>query len=131
MDLKRIDHIVLVVLDMEKSISFYSNILDMRVKKEGENIALRFGCCKINLHTADTKASPVAANPTYGSQDFCIIAQGNIQQIYRELQNKQAPFEPGLGIVSRTGALGAMKSIYLRDPDQNLVEISVYNNRHI
>ena len=74
-----------------------------------------------------TGARPVAAVPAYGSQDFCVRAEGSIQEIYKELQKKKAPLEPEMGIVKRIGALGEMQSVYLRDPDGNLVEICVYS----
>lgn len=126
MNLNRIDHLVLNVSNVQKSIDFYVNIMGMTLKQESENISLLFGNCKLNLHAIPATAFPVAKELVYGSQDFCIIADGNIQTIYQELQNKNAPLEPGLGIVQRTGALGSMQSIYLRDPDGNLIEISVY-----
>ena len=62
-----------------------------------------------------------------GSQDFCVRAEGSIQEIYKELQKKKAPLELEMGIVKRIGALGEMQSVYLRDPDGNLVEICVYS----
>ena len=127
MKLIGMDHIVLVVSDLQAAIEFYRDILDMRAEQRGVNTALLFGDCKIHLHEMQTGARPVAAVPAYGSQDFCVRAEGSIQEIYKELQKKKAPLEPEMGIVKRIGALGEMQSVYLRDPDGNLVEICVYS----
>ena len=76
------------------------------------------------IHRKKAEFLPAAGNVTYGSQDICLIAEGNIEEIKQEILDKGYPVE--IGPVKRTGALGAMNSIYLRDPDGNLIEIAVY-----
>jgi catechol 2,3-dioxygenase-like lactoylglutathione lyase family enzyme len=126
MNINRLDHIVITVSDVEASIRFYVDILGMELDRTNDRYAVKFSQQKINLHRSSTEFSPVAQNVTHGSGDFCLIADEDINEIYQELTNKNAPFEPGLGIVKRTGATGPINSVYLRDPDGNLVEISSY-----
>lgn len=126
MKIRRIDHLVITTADPEKCIRFYTEILDMELVEKDGRIALRFGDQKINIHRKKAEFLPAARNVVYGSQDLCLIAEGDIREIRREIENKGYPVE--LGIVQRTGALGSMDSIYLRDPDGNLVEVSVYRN---
>lgn len=126
MKIRRIDHLVITTADLEKCIRFYTEILDMELVEKDGRIALRFGDQKINIHRKKAEFLPAARNVVYGSQDLCFIAEGDIRDIRREIEKKGYPVE--LGIVQRTGALGSMDSIYLRDPDGNLVEVSVYRN---
>jgi extradiol dioxygenase family protein len=87
---------------------------------------VRYGDQKINFHVGGPAFLPAARHVCMGSADFCLIAAGDILSLFEELKAKNAPFEEPAGIVRRTGALGPIDSIYLRDPDGNLVEISVY-----
>lgn len=124
MKIKRIDHLVIPVSDIEASLQFYTSVLGMEVDSSNGRYAVRFGNQKINLHVGKAQFLPAAASPEFGSADLCLIAEGDIVSLYRELEEKGVTTE--LGIVPRTGAMGAIQSIYLRDPDGNLIEISVY-----
>ncbi len=96
----------------------------MELDNRNDRYAVRFGRNKINIHRKKAEFLPAAQNVTYGSQDICLIAEGKIEDIKAEIEAKGYPVE--LGIVKRTGAMGPIDSVYLRDPDGNLVEISVY-----
>lgn len=124
MEIKGIDHLVITASDPEASVKFYTEILGMQLEK-GNHLALKFGSQKINLHRKKAEFLPAAANPVYGSADLCLLVEGEIVAVYEELQEKLVRVEPG-GIVERTGARGKMRSIYLRDPDGNLIELSSY-----
>lgn len=123
MNIKSIDHIVISVTDIDKSLAFYRDILGMKAEVTGGRFAVKFGNQKINLHVGKAQFLPAAKNPTFGSADVCFLADGNIEQIQRELAQKGAKIEEGP--VGRQGACGTMQSLYLRDPDGNLIEISV------
>lgn len=125
MQIQNIDHIVLTVADIEKTIEFYTHILGFQVVTFGNNRkALTFGNQKINLHQKGREFEPKAEHPTAGSADLCFISTTDIHNVLEEL--KQKNIEIIEGIVDRTGALGKIKSVYFRDPDQNLIEISNY-----
>jgi catechol 2,3-dioxygenase-like lactoylglutathione lyase family enzyme len=124
-ELRRIDHVVLTVADMEATIDFYVRALGMRHVVTGERHALHFGDCKLNLHPEVNDLPPLkAAVPTLGSEDICLVADGTIDDVVSELRAAGVEIEEGP--VARDGALGPMTSLYFRDPDANLVEISVY-----
>jgi len=124
MKVERFDHIVVTTDNLEKCLHFYVEILEMELDHNNDRYAVKFGNQKINIHRKKAEFLPAAKNVTYGSQDICLIAGGDIEDIKAEIEEKGYPIE--LGIVDRTGACGPIKSIYLRDPDGNLVEISVY-----
>lgn len=125
--LKRIDHFVLTVADVEATCEFYERALGMRpVTFAGGRRALTFGEQKINLHQAGAELEPRAARPAPGSSDFCLIADGPMEEIVRHLD--AAGVELELAPSTRTGALGPITSVYFRDPDRNLVEVSVYGD---
>ncbi len=125
MKIERIDHIVLTVKDLNKTINFYTEILGMECITFGENRrALSFGNQKINLHEKGKEFEPKAKAPTCGSADICFITGTKIETVKSELEKKGVKIIEG--IVSRTGAIGKIRSIYLRDPDGNLIEISNY-----
>lgn len=119
-----LDHLVITTRDLKKCLDFYGKILDMQVEEKNGRYALRFGIQKINIHSKKAEFQPAAANVTYGSQDLCLIAVGSITEIYEEVKRKGYPVE--MLPCRRSGARGPMQSIYLRDPDGNLVEISSY-----
>jgi len=97
----------------------------MEVVKFGEGrTALKFGRQKVNLHAADNIPSLVADKPTPGSADLCFIAATPLAEVMAHLENCGVPIVAGPG--PRAGAIGAIQSVYLRDPDRNLVEISNY-----
>ena len=120
--IRALDHLVLTVADPEASVAFYER-LGMRREEFGEGrIALRFGVQKINLHQAGKPIQPHARRPTPGSADVCLLVEGTLDAAERELERAGVVFE--LGPVERTGATGPLRSLYLRDPDGNLVELS-------
>ena len=122
----RIDHLVLTVRDVEATCEFYSRVLGMRVVRFGGEgrTALHFGRTKINLHQAGREFEPKAAAPAPGSADFCLISTTPIEAVAAHL--RASGVEMILGPVPKEGASGALTSVYVRDPDGNLVEISTY-----
>lgn len=127
--LTRLDHLVLTVSDIDASIRFYTEILGMTVVTFGENRkALTFGQQKINLHEKGKEFEPKADKPTCGSADMCFITETPLATVKAELEQKGVRIE--MGIVARIGAIGSLQSIYLRDPDCNLIELSTYESCH-
>ena len=125
MKISNIDHLVLTVADIDKTIDFYTNILGFEVVTFGNNRkALTFGNQKINLHQKGKEFEPKAEHPTTGSADLCFISETDIDDVLEEL--KQKNIEIIEGVVERTGAIGKIKSVYFRDPDLNLIEVSNY-----
>lgn len=123
MELEAIDHVVLTVRDIPASVAFYSRVLGMREVVFGENRhALAFGRCKLNLHQAGREFEPKAARPAPGAVDLCLLAQTPIADIVRHLAAHDVAIEQGP--VERTGAQGPILSVYVRDPDGNLIELS-------
>ncbi len=122
----RLDHFVLTVASIERTCAFYEKIMGMEVETFGEGRkALRFGSQKINLHEVGREFEPKSQNPTAGSGDFCLITKMSIQQVEEHLKHCEVDIESGP--VARTGALGSITSVYFRDPDNNLVEVSTYD----
>nr|WP_295831059.1 VOC family protein [uncultured Azospirillum sp.] len=123
MRIARIDHFVLTVASIEATCAFYRDVLGMEVVTfAGGRRALSFGAQKINLHEVGREFEPKAARPTAGSGDFCLIADTPLEEVIAHLQTKGIAIEEGP--VSRTGATGPIRSVYFRDPDDNLVEIA-------
>jgi len=123
MKISHLDHLVLTVADIETTCKFYQSALNFEVIHFGENRkALQFGTQKINLHLAGKEFEPKAFRPTAGSADLCFIAETPLNEVIAHLQAQQ--IEIIEGPVQRTGAMGKILSIYFRDPDQNLIEIS-------
>ena len=122
----RLDHLVLTVRDIDKTCDFYSRVLGMEARAFGpdKRMALHFGRQKINLHRAGAEFDPKAANPSPGSADLCFIASVPLDTVIAQLRAAGVAIEEGP--VERTGALGGMRSVYFRDPDRNLIEVSVY-----
>jgi len=126
MRIDRLDHLVLTVADVGVTVEFYARVLGMLPLTFGTGRqALAFGCSKINLHQAGKEFEPKAANPTPGSADLCLITTDPLEQVVAELTAQGVPIEEGP--VRRTGATGPITSVYFRDPDQNLIEISTYD----
>ncbi len=122
MNINRIDHFVLTVRDIEATCRFYE-LLGMAVVEFGNGrIALRFGHQKINLHLAGHEFEPKAHTPTPGSADFCLITDTPLAKVITHLHACDIPIIQGP--IQRTGAAGSIQSIYLRDPDNNLIEIA-------
>jgi catechol 2,3-dioxygenase-like lactoylglutathione lyase family enzyme len=116
------DHLVLTVRDIDTTARFYEQ-LGMRREVFGSGrVALRFGRQKINLHHAGAEIEPHAGRPVPGSADVCLLIEDAVEDAARELA--QAGIQIELGPVDRTGAEGPIRSLYLRDPDGNLVELA-------
>lgn len=125
MRIDRLDHLVLTVADVEASCAFYERVLGMRALTFGEGRrALAFGRQKINLHPAGREYEPKAARPTPGSADLCFVTATPLAQVQAELAAAGVAIEEGP--VQRTGATGPIRSLYFRDPDANLIEVSNY-----
>src|SRR5882757_3487609 len=123
--ISRLDHLVLTVADIDRTRDFYQRVLGMTpvVFADGRH-ALEFGDSKINLHPAGHEIAPHAADPVAGSADLCLIAATPLPQVIDHLRALDVTIIEGP--VTRTGAWGEMSSVYLRDPDGNLIEISNY-----
>ena len=123
-----LDHLVLTVASIERTCDFYVRALGMAVETfgpntpEGRRKALRFGDQKINLHQAGREFEPKALRPTPGSADLCFIAATPLAEVVAHLERLGIAIEEGP--VDRTGATGPIRSVYLRDPDANLIEIA-------
>ena len=125
MNIDRLDHLVLTVADIERTCHFYQRVLGFEVASfRGGRKALAFGRQKINLHQLGHEFEPKALRPTAGSGDLCFIATTALEQVIEHLRVEGIAIEEGP--VERTGALGPIRSVYIRDPDRNLIEISNY-----
>lgn len=124
MRISHIDHLVITTAHLERSLEFYVGLLGMEHRSDNGHHNLYFPNGKISLHTVKGEFMPAASNPQYGSQDFCLIVDDDLATLKREIEDQG--FDIIEGIVTRHGSLGAMKSLYLRDPDGNLVELSSY-----
>jgi len=125
MKIDRLDHLVLTVADIEATCDFYSRILGMQMVTFDENRkALQFGRQKINLHQCGQEFEPKAAYPTPGSADLCFITTIPLEAVIAHLQSAGVTIIEGP--VQRTGTTGEMISVYFRDPDCNLIEVSNY-----
>jgi catechol 2,3-dioxygenase-like lactoylglutathione lyase family enzyme len=125
MRVDHLDHLVLTVKDTEASVSFYTRVLGMtEATFGGGRKALIFGSSKINLHQVGHEFEPKAALPTPGSADLCLIVDDDLDSVQAQLAAAGVPVE--VGPVEQTGAVGEMVSVYIRDPDHNLVELSNY-----
>ncbi|MFD9890479.1 VOC family protein [Amycolatopsis sp. NPDC059027] len=125
MRIDRLDHLVLTVADLQATIDFYTRALGMEVVTfRGGRKALTFGTSKINLHEAGHEFEPKAARPTPGSADLCFVAADPLDQVVTAFEEHGIAIEEGP--VERTGATGPILSVYVRDPDGNLIEISNY-----
>ncbi len=126
LQIDRLDHLVLTVADIEATCAWYGRVLGMEKVVFGAEgrTALVFGRQKINLHQVDRMFTPRAAVPTAGSGDFCLIAAVPLDEVIAHLAGEGVAIE--LGPVDKSGATGPIRSVYVRDPDANLIEISTY-----
>jgi catechol 2,3-dioxygenase-like lactoylglutathione lyase family enzyme len=125
MKIDRVDHFVLTVHDLDSTCEFYSRVFGMQVVTFGKDRkALQFGQQKLNLHAAGKEFEPKALNATPGSGDLCLITKTPLEEVIQHMKscNLEVLEEP----VRRTGAMGAIASIYVSDPDGNLIEVSNY-----
>lgn len=125
MKVDAIDHTVLTVHSIDETCAFYADVLGMTVIDfNGGRKALSFGSQKINLHQHGKEFEPKAAKPTPGSADLCFITEIPLTKVMAHLKNCKVEIEEGP--VQRSGAVGTISSIYFRDPDGNLLEVSNY-----
>jgi catechol 2,3-dioxygenase-like lactoylglutathione lyase family enzyme len=121
--IKTFDHIVITTGNLERCLDFYTRVLGMKVERYGQNrIALRFGDHKFNVHPPGFEAGIKARTPTPGSLDLCFLADRPLDEVIAHLEKEGIPIEEGPS--NRTGARFTLRSIYVRDPDENLIEIS-------
>jgi catechol 2,3-dioxygenase-like lactoylglutathione lyase family enzyme len=121
--IERIDHVVLTVADIETTCAFYRAVLGMEVISFGHGRkALRFGAQKINLHQKGREFEPKALAPTPGSADICFTTSTPLDEVMRNLAKHRVEIEEGP--IERDGARANLMSVYIRDPDGNLIEIS-------
>jgi catechol 2,3-dioxygenase-like lactoylglutathione lyase family enzyme len=118
-----IDHIVLTTANLEQCVDFYTRVLGMRLEKFGEGrLALKFGTHKINLHEVGHEFVPKATLTKPGTLDLCFLAEGPLDAVIQALRAHNVDIF--LGPVTRTGAQFTLRSVYVRDPDGNLIEIA-------
>ncbi|MBC7779084.1 MAG: VOC family protein [Proteobacteria bacterium] len=127
----RLDHLVLTTTDPERAIAFYTGVLGMQLERFGQSaalpggrIAFRFGAQKINLHVKGAEFVPRAHLPVPGALDLCLIAAVPLDEVIENFRTAGVPIVEGPS--PRTGATGRIRSVYVRDPDLNLIEISEY-----
>ena len=126
--ISHLDHLVLTVKNIDKTVEFYTNVLGMEKEIfKGTRVALKFGNQKINLHLLGSEFKPKAFNVKDGSADLCFIIETPLNEAKNHIESLGIEIEDG--IVSRTGAMGEIESIYLRDPDKNLIELSNYKSK--
>lgn len=123
--IERLDHLVLTVRDTAGTLRFYTDVLGMEEVRFGaDRLALHFGDQKINVHRAEEGASTIVAKrPTPGSADLCFLVKTPIEEVKARLE-AAGGVEIELGPVERVGAVGPILSVYFRDPDGNLIELS-------
>jgi len=125
MDLERIDHVVFTVRDIAVTCDFYARALGVDTLTFGDGRrALQIDRCKINLHQVGHEFEPKAAQPRPGTQDICLISASPLVDVIGHLHDAGVEIIEGPG--PRIGALGPMESVYLRDPDGNLIEVACY-----
>ena len=123
MKISHLDHLVLTITDIENTCNFYQTVLGFEVITfKSDRKALKFGYQKINLHQLGKEFEPKALQPTPGSADLCFISDTSISEVVAHLNQLNIQIEEGP--VERTGAMHPILSVYIRDPDQNLIEIS-------
>jgi catechol 2,3-dioxygenase-like lactoylglutathione lyase family enzyme len=123
MTVHALDHLVLTVRDIAATCHWYESVLGMSVVTFGAGrTALAFGTQKINLHEAGSELEPKAAHPTPGSADLCFLTEMPLTEVVAHLKTCGVPIIEGP--VARTGATGPLLSVYVRDPDANLLEIA-------
>lgn len=123
--IKSLDHLVLTVKDIAKTVEFYTTVLGMQKEIFKQNrVALKFGSQKINLHQLGAEFEPKAYNVKEGSADLCFITQTSVTNFKAYIESLGVKVIEGP--IKRTGAMGEINSIYVRDPDGNLIEIANY-----
>ncbi|CAK3518807.1 Glyoxalase domain-containing protein 5 [Vibrio crassostreae] len=125
LEISHLDHLVLTVKDLTVTVDFYQRVLGMKPIQFGEGrLALSFGSQKINLHQQGSEFEPKAQHVQAGSADLCFITNTPMAKAIEHIEAQGVTIEEGP--VQRTGATGKIVSVYVRDPDGNLIEISNY-----
>ena len=125
MEISQLDHLVLTVSDLQVTVDFYQRVLGMKPIEFGEGrLALSFGTQKINLHLRGSEFEPKARHVQVGSADLCFVTNTPMAEVVEHIQSQGVVIEEGP--VPRTGAIGTIVSVYIRDPDGNLIELSNY-----
>ena len=125
MEYDGIDHVVFTVWDIAATCDFYTRALGVAaITFDDGRRALQVGRCKINLHQVGHEFEPKAARPGPGTQDLCLVSASSLEEVINRLRD--GGVEIIEGPVPRTGAHGPMESVYLRDPDGNLIEVACY-----
>ncbi|KAI1607982.1 biphenyl-2,3-diol 1,2-dioxygenase, variant [Exophiala viscosa] len=126
---KSLDHLVLTVKDIDATFKFYEQVLGMErtsfispTDPSMQRHALKFGAQKINLHVSGKEFEPKAGSVQPGSGDLCFLVEDNVDEILPKLKEKGINVLEGGQVVGRTGAQGKLRSVYVRDPDGNLIE---------
>ena len=123
MNIRAIDHFVLVVLSIERTVAFYSRVLGLEAREISPGRwALHFGDQKINLQQLHVSVDPQTLHPSRGAGDFCLLTDVPIQDVVDHLHREKVRIVNGP--IQRTGACGPIMSVYFHDPDENLVEVS-------
>ena len=124
--INHLDHFVLTTAQPEETIRFYTEVLGMQLEtfRDGKRQALKFGQQKINIHVKGKEYEPKAHAPGVGTLDFCFIASVPLDDVIARLNQHNVKIIEGP--VNKTGAMGPIRSVYFRDPDLNLVEVSEY-----
>lgn len=121
--IRTFDHVVLATRDLHRCLDFYTRVLGMKVEHYGDKrIALKFGDHKFNVHPPGFEAGIKARTPTPGSLDMCFLADRPLDDVIAHLKRENVAIEEGPSV--RTGARFPIRSVYIRDPDENLIEIS-------
>nr|WP_218176399.1 VOC family protein [Pseudomonas putida] len=117
------DHLVLTTVDVDACKDFYIRVLGMRLETFGQGrLAFCYGNQKINVHVRGHEFEPKAHLPVPGALDLCFIASASLEEVIAQLEGQHWPIIEGP--IQRTGATGPIRSVYVRDPDLNLIEIS-------
>ncbi|MFW6318482.1 MAG: VOC family protein [Halorubrum sp.] len=126
MDVTGLDHVVLTVADVERAVDFYATVLGGTPETfDGGRRAVSFGAQKINFHPAGDEYTPHAERPEPGSADFCLVVEDSLDELRRALRDRDVAVVHGP--VEKVGARGETESVYVRDPDGNLVELARYD----
>ena len=129
MNIVGIDHLVLYATDVERTCEFYVDVLGAGDIEEGKDdrVAISFGTTKLNLHPAGDEYVPHATTPTPGGADFCLLVDEPIEEIAEKIHKAEVPIVHGP--TTKVGARGKMQSVYVHDPDGNLVEFAAYGGQ--
>lgn len=123
--ISHMDHLVLTVKSIQDTVDFYTRVMGMEEIQFGSGRkALAFGQQKLNLHQVGKEFEPKAKHPTPGAIDICLITKSPLADVQKHIESCNVTIEEGP--IQRTGAVGPIASIYFRDPDFNLIEVSNY-----